>query len=78
MVQKPTFSNSELYCIEEAVETDLRTFNEMKHSFLEKESENEIRDEFANILNKIKEWKKQDYIYFIACRNLIQNNNQKS
>jgi len=72
MIQKPTFSNSELYCIEEAVKTDLRTFNEMKHSSLEKESENEIRNEYTNILNKIKKWREEDHICFIAFRNLTQ------
>ena len=75
MVQKPIFSNSELYCIEEAVKTDLKRFNKMKHNLLDKESENEIRNEYTNILNLIKEWRKQDHICFTACRNLTQNKN---
>ena len=74
MIQKPTFSNSELYCIEGAVKADLQTFNEMKHPSLERESDNEIRNEFTNILNKLKEWREEEHICFIAFRNLTQNN----
>jgi len=72
MVQKPIFSNSELYCIEEAVKTDLERFNKMKHSHLDKESENEIRDEYTNILNLLKEWREEEHICFTAFRNLTQ------
>ena len=69
-MQRPTFNNSELYCIETAVKEDLKRFNDMKGTFLKKEDKNDIRDEFNNILNKINEWKTQEFELIEALRQL--------
>lgn len=70
MIQKPIFSTTELYCIETAVKEDLQRFNDIKNSCLKKEDENDIINEFNNILNKINEWKKQECDLTEALRQL--------
>lgn len=60
MIQRPTFDDSELYCIEEAVKEDLKRFYDIHGTFFKTETANEIRDEFKSILNKIDEWKKEE------------------
>lgn len=70
MIQKPRFNNSELYCIETAVKEDLRKFNNMTYSFLEKDAENGIRKEMNNILEKIENWKIEECEFSKALKEL--------
>ena len=65
MVQRPTFSDSELYCIEDAMKQhkiDVSKYCDDK----------DVTDEMIDILEKLKHWREQEHNFYKAINTLIK------